>query len=65
MLGGRGMLKPELTGPPFFHLFIFIANFCLFCQKGKFLVLTALPFFSAFLGHSSLHQLRNPYSSPV
>jgi hypothetical protein len=27
--------------------------------------LTALSFFSAFLGHSSLHLLRNPYSSPV
>ena len=32
----------------FFHHF-FIANFCLFCQKGKSSVLTALPFFSAFL----------------
>jgi hypothetical protein len=29
----------------FFHLF-FIANICLFCQKGKSLVLTALPFVS-------------------
>ena len=27
--------------------------------------LTALPFFSAFLGHFSLHLLRNPYYSPV
>ena len=28
-----------------FHLFIFIANFCLFCQKGNSSVLTALPLF--------------------
>jgi hypothetical protein len=28
----------------FFSTFFFIANFCLFCQKGKSSVLTALPF---------------------
>ena len=28
-------------------------------------MLTVLPFSPAFLGHSSLHLLRNPYSSPV
>ena len=42
-----------------------MASFCFFCRKGKSSVLTALPFFSAFLGHSSLHLLRNPYSSLV
>jgi hypothetical protein len=46
----------------FFHLF-FIANFCLFCQKGKSLVLTALPFFCLFLSPSSFYYARNPYSS--
>ena len=33
-----------------FHLFIFIANFCLFCRKGKSSVVTAQPFFLLFLG---------------
>jgi hypothetical protein len=47
---------------PFFHLF-FIANFCLFCQKGKSSVLTALPFFCLFLSPSSFYYAGNPYSS--
>jgi hypothetical protein len=34
---------PMVTSLPFFPPF-FIANFCLFCQKGKSSVLTALPF---------------------
>jgi hypothetical protein len=34
---------PMVTALPFFPPF-FIANFCLFCQKGKSSVLTALPF---------------------
>ncbi len=39
----------ELTGLHlFFTFFIIIANFCLFCQKGKSSVLTALPFFLLF-----------------
>jgi len=42
----------------FFSHFFFIANFCLFCRKGKSSVVTAQPFFSAFLGYSSLHLVR-------
>jgi hypothetical protein len=33
-------VRPMVTGSPFFSPF-FIANFCLFCQKGKSLVVTA------------------------
>ena len=29
----------------FFHLFFLIADFCLFCRKGKSSVLTGQPFF--------------------
>ena len=36
-------LTPVVTGQPFFHLFY--PHLCLFCRKGKSLVLTAQPFF--------------------
>ncbi len=35
---------PMVTAFPFFSTFFLIANFCLFFQKGKSSVLTALPF---------------------
>jgi hypothetical protein len=40
-------LSPMVTGLPFFSPFI--ANFCLFCRKGKSWVVTAQPFFLLFL----------------
>ncbi len=49
----------------FFHLF-FIANFCLFSQKGKSSVLTALQlylFVCLFLSPSSFYYAGNPYAS--
>ncbi len=51
-----------VTALPFFPPF-FIPNFCLFFQKGKSLVLTALPFFCFFLSPSSFFYAGNPYSS--
>ena len=56
----------------FFHLFFLIANFCLFCRKGKSLVLTSSTFFVVhFLCPSSLissdmaPRLEDPPSPPA
>jgi len=47
-------LSPMVTGSPFFPRFFFMANFCLFCRKGKSSVVTySSTFFSAFLGYKS------------
>jgi hypothetical protein len=47
-------LRPKLTGLPFFSTFFYIANFCLFCRKGKSSVVTAQPFFVAPTCHHNL-----------
>ena len=45
-------------GPPFFF-----ANFCLFCKKGEFSVLTAQPFLLLCSCPSSFYYAGNPYLS--
>ena len=50
-----------VTGLPFVSTFFFIANFCLFCRKGKSSVVTAQPFFLFPRRVVTIYYAGNPY----